>query len=57
MLGKYAKLFCHFSLKYIDGSSTIYQSTKLIFLWTYTSTWVYTWSNTAPYAVFLEKPP
>lgn len=41
MLGKYAKLFCHFSLKYIDGSSTTYQSTKLIFHWTYKHLGVY----------------
>jgi len=26
MLGKYAKLFCHFHLKYIDSSSAIYQN-------------------------------
>lgn len=35
VLGKYAKLLCHFALKYIDGSSAIYQNTKLTFHWTY----------------------
>lgn len=35
MLGKYIKLFCHFGLKYTDGSSAISQNTEVIFHWPY----------------------